>query len=160
MKPKPSTGKLPVLRPDLQVSFYHRLQTFRHSFLSEALGSTVVTLDISKVDRELAAYVGRKSLGKMASFGLRGEILFPVPLILRSRPSLLGYNRLLYGLSQKEFYRYAQIAPFKRLEESNEIRESLSPRLDSLCQSLIPRGNSCLKALPTSISALSGIFNS
>ena len=126
----------PVMKPDLQVSFYHRLQTFQHSYLSEALASTVSKLDIRKIDNELAVYAGTTGLSKLATFGIRGEVMYPVPCVISSRPSLLGYYRLLYGLSQKEFYRIPQIASFKRLEERNEFTPVLLSRLSTLCESL------------------------
>ncbi len=130
----------PVLHPDLQVSFYLRLRVFRNSYLSEALRATIERLDISRVDRELASLVKSASLARIASYGLRGEVLFPVPYVLSERPSLLGYYRLLYGISQKEFYRHSQISPFKRLEERNEITETLAPQVGNLCGSLIHTG--------------------
>ena len=134
---KDKAKPLPVLQPNLQISFYHRLQTFRHSHLSEALRKTIEKLDISQLDDELASYAGGKSLAKLASFGLRGEVLYPVPYTITARPSLLGYYRLLYGLSQKEFYRVSQMSSFKRLEERNEITDTLTKRLGDLCKSLV-----------------------
>ena len=144
---KQSSELIPVLKPNLQVSFYVRLQTFRHSYLSEALSATVKNLEITRIDKELAVYVEPKSLSKLASFGLRGEIVFPIPYILRARPSLLGYYRLLFGLSQKEFYRNNLVAGFKRLEDKNEIPDRLYTRLDELCRSLVATGVLLLQAI-------------
>jgi hypothetical protein len=133
---KKKITKFPLLKPDLQLSFYHRLQTFQHSYLAEALRSTVEKLDISKLDKELAKYVDTVSLKKLASFGIRAEVVFPVPYLLSSRPSLVGYYRLLFGFSQKEFYRVPGMSKFKRLEERNLISEETIPILPAFCQSL------------------------
>ena len=92
------------------------------------------------LDKELRRYAPSGSLRKVASFGLRGELFFPVPCLLRARPSLLGYYRLLYGFSQKEFYQPSAFALFKRLEERNQISNSAKPHIPELCKSLAEAG--------------------
>jgi hypothetical protein len=147
MKRSAQRKEFPILPPNLQISFYHTLQTYRYSYLSEALGTTIQKLNISRVDRELASYVNGKVLAKVASFGLRGEVLFPVPYVLTSQPSLVGYYRLLYGISQKEFYRTSELSPFKRLEERNDIPERLVPVLPAFCRSLIGTAHLLLEGI-------------
>jgi hypothetical protein len=133
---KKKSSIFPLIKPDLQISFYHRLETFRHSYLAEALGSTIQKLDISKLDDELAKYVDSNSHRKLASFGIRAEFVFPVPYLIIERPSLIGYYRLLFGLSQKEFYRVAPISKFKRLEENNTISKESLLLLPAFCKNL------------------------
>jgi len=137
MKLQAKGKSFPVLTPDLQISFYHRIKIFQNSYLAEALGQTVERLNISHLDKELAQYVKSSALAKIASFGLRGEVIFPVPYLLAAKPSLLGYYRLLYGVSQKEFYRSSQLSAFKRLEERDIVPDKLATRLGDLCLSLI-----------------------
>lgn len=137
MSKKMDDDQFPVIQPSLQISFYNRLQTLQHSYLGEALSQVIQSLEIPIIDSELARFVGKKCLQKIASFGLRGELFFPVPCLLRVRPSLLGYYRLLYGISQKEFYRHKRISSFKRLEEKNEITEKCDSQLTKLCNSLV-----------------------
>lgn len=50
----------PVLRPDLQVSFYHRVHALRNSYLQEAPAETVRNLDVSALDVALKAFVTRR----------------------------------------------------------------------------------------------------
>ncbi len=89
------------------------------------------------------AYVGEGYLKKLAQFGIRGEVFFPVPCILKAYPYLLGYYRLLYGLSQKEFYGKSPFNRFKRLEESGDIPGTISCEdIEKLCKSLI--GTACI----------------
>ncbi len=107
---KPEPGRLPVLQPNLQLSFYHRLQAIESLHLQPALETALRKLDLRALDRELAEYVGQKPLKRLASFGLRGEVFFPVPCILEANPFLLGYYRLLLGFSQKECYTRARSA--------------------------------------------------
>ncbi|MGD1119923.1 MAG: XcyI family restriction endonuclease [Dehalococcoidales bacterium] len=136
MQMKKKKDVFPLIKPDLQISFYHRLQTFRNSYLAEALSSTVKKSNIPKLDTELAKYVDAQSHTKLASFGIRAEVLFPVPSLIIERPSLVGYYRLLYGLSRKEFYRISVMSQFKRLEERNLISDEVKQVLPALCKCL------------------------
>lgn len=128
---------MPVLEPDLQVSFYYRLQSIRQLYLHEALRDTVQNVTVKEIDQELAQHVGESALRKTASFGLRGEVVFAVPCLLRANPYLLGYYRLLLGLSQKEFYSKGPFGSFKRMEESGEVSPTAAARLPALSASLI-----------------------
>jgi hypothetical protein len=129
--------KLPVLEPNLQVSFYYRLQNLRKLYLDEALRAAVEALDLSELDDQLAAYVSADRLKRVASFGLRGELFFPVPCMISQNPFLLGYYRLLLGFSQKELYTKRGFGRFRRLEESGEIPDALKSEIPALCRSLI-----------------------
>lgn len=106
----------PVLDPSLQISLHYRLQTIRNLYFKEALRDTVVKLEVGALDAELNQFVAPAALRRTASFGLRGELLFPVPVLLHANPFLLGYYRLLYGLSQKEFYNKGRFGRFKALQ--------------------------------------------
>ena len=127
---------LPVLEPNLQISFYFRLQEIRELYLHKALKETIKSLNITQLDQELSAYVKPERLKQVASFGLRGEVIFPVPYLLETNPFLLGYYRLLIGLSQKEFYNKGPFGRFKRLEDRGSITDSLRDELPALCSSL------------------------
>jgi hypothetical protein len=60
----------------------------------------------------------------LSAAGVRDEYLFPVPVVLEAKPSLIGYYRLLSGVSQKRFYDFGNgMGVFK----SMEIRDTLSP---------------------------------
>ena len=135
-KSKAAPRIFPTLKPDVQIDFYRRLQGLKNSYLSEALSLAVSETEIATIDSQLLQYAPSKSLQKIASFGLRGELFFAVPCLIQSRPSLLGYYRLLYGFSQKEFYRHRALGSFKRLEERNEITKSTRPHIGQLCECL------------------------
>ena len=107
----------PVLFPSLQLGFYQRLKEAQRAHLLPALLTQVSYLDIGQLDRELLEFAGSEKLAFMAQRGLRGELVFPVPYVLTSRPTLLGYYRLLLGFSQKEFYK-GPFSKFKRMESS------------------------------------------
>jgi hypothetical protein len=138
---------LPVLPPDLQIAFYTRLQAMRGLYLYDALSATVNKLNIPTIDKELAKFVEAKSLKKLAKFGLRGEVIFPVPCVLQCTPQLLGYYRLLCGHSQKEFYSKGPFGAFKTLEENGKIPAGLHLKITDLCLSLITTGQLLLDGL-------------
>jgi len=123
--------------PDLQLSFYKRLQEVRYTLLLDALLEIVAHSDIQSIDRQLAELVPRESLQKVAGWGLRGEIVFPVPALLSQGPKLLGYYRLLLGLSQKEFYgKVYGLSIFKAMEERGSLSDRHKAWLFDLCQCL------------------------
>ncbi len=129
-----------VCIPDLQISFYHRLREIEKLYLGAALSETIRYLNINTLDLELSKFVNPGSLTKVASFGLRGELFFPVPYLITANPYLLGYYRLLYGLSRKEFYSKSGFGKFEVLESRGKITPILSDLVINLCLSLITTG--------------------
>ena len=138
---------MPVLAPDLQIAFFHRLREVQGLYLDDALQRTVSSLDVVELDAQLARAVSRTSLTRVASFGIRGEVMFAVPCVLQACPFLLAYYRLLYGLSQKEFYKSGRFSRFKRMEELGEIPERVHEQLPDLCKALIGTGELLVAAM-------------
>ncbi len=138
---------LPILKPGLQAAFYFRLREIREKHLGDALASTVQRLDIAEIDRELSRFVSANAMRRVASFGLRAELVFPIPVILEANPFLLGYYRLLYGMSQKEFYQKGPFGSFRRLEDEGRLRSGHQDRMIPLCKSLVGTGEQLLGAL-------------
>ncbi|MBP8952414.1 MAG: XcyI family restriction endonuclease, partial [Armatimonadetes bacterium] len=122
------------------MAFFHHLQTLRGLYLQDALKRTVRRLDIGRLDTQLALFVEPVALQKVASFGLRGESVFPVPYLLEADPRLPGYYRLLYGLSQKEFCNAGPFGRFFALEDRGEVPPRAQAQLPALCRSLAATG--------------------
>ena len=122
--------------PQLQIDFAFALEHIRGMYLQEALGKAVVALEIAQVDIELAKFVPSDSLAKLAGHGLRGELMFAVPCVLRAEPRLLGYYRLLLGLSQKAFYGAAGVGRFRSMEESGSLNKAQEELLEPLYAAL------------------------
>lgn len=134
--------------PDLQIDFALNLAQVRKVYLQDALSETVRDLDIPILDRELAELVAAPSLAILASHGLRGEVLFPVPTILAANPRLIAYYRLLYGFSQKEFYTTATGASvFKSMEERGTINPRRVEELSEFCRSMCKAGAGLLAGI-------------
>jgi hypothetical protein len=127
--------------PELQVSFSAALFEMRTRFLQDALKEAVKTVAVPEMDKQLAEFVPSHSLSTLAAHGLRGELMFPIPIVLTAQPRLLGYYRLLYGYSQKEFYTAATgLIRFKAMEESGVTRAKAAADLPSLCTALCEAG--------------------
>jgi hypothetical protein len=123
--------------PELQIDFSGVLAKIRGEYLQDALAVTVKSLDVTEIDKELAQFVPKPSLTTLASHGLRGELMFPVPLVLTANPRLLGYYRLLYGYSQKEFYASETgVARFQSMEKRGSLTEANAHALPDLCRAL------------------------
>ena len=128
----------PVFKPDLQVSFFFRLKEIRERYLQDALRQAVANSNIAQLDDELRQIVDPGALQRVASAGLRGELVFPLPTLLTTSPFLLGYYRLLYGLSQKEAYRC--IGRFKKMEEEGVVPANAADDVPWLCKYLCKTG--------------------
>lgn len=130
-----------VPSPDGQIDFAAALEGIRGVYLQDALSETVKGLNIPDIDKELAALVPAHSLAMLAGYGLRGEMVFPVPVVLRANPRLLGYYRLLYGYSQKEFYKAEYgLGRFKGMEERGIIRRHIEIEIGELSKALCQAG--------------------
>lgn len=130
--------KICVPKPDLQIGFSYELQRFRNLYLQDALLATVSTMNIDLIDKELSKFVPNKYLAILAGEGLRGEIAFAVPCILTENPYLLGYYRLLLGISRKAFFTAELgLSQFVRMEDKGSI-DNIDPDLIVLlCKELI-----------------------
>jgi hypothetical protein len=123
--------------PDLQVAFALKLIEARSKLLQDALKSTVRALDIEELDKQLSKYAPKAGLSILASHGLRGELVFPVPLVLEVSPRLLGYYRLLFGYSQKLFYTTTTgMGRFKGMEERGVVAARVGSDLPTMCHHL------------------------
>lgn len=127
--------------PVAQIGFAAALSDYRTRYLQEALAATARGLSVSEIDRELAIFAPPAGLGILAAHGLRGELVFPVPAVLRANPRLLGYYRLLYGFSQKEFYTSASgLGCFKGMEDRGTIRKEIAGEIDALARAMCVTG--------------------
>ncbi|NJL28658.1 MAG: XcyI family restriction endonuclease [Thermoanaerobaculia bacterium] len=130
-------SNIQIPAPSLQLDFYRKLEDLRQTLLLDALLATVKHADIARIDHELGKLPAAKSLNLVASWGLRGEIVFATPYLLQQNPRLLGYYRLLLGFSQKQFYgKECGCGPFKSMEEKGRMSAPQESRLEELCSAL------------------------
>lgn len=134
--------------PQLQVDFAFALENIRESYLQQALAEVVGKLDIKTLDAELARFVPAAGLTKLASRGLRGELMFAVPCLLFANPRLLGYYRLLLGYSRKAFYTAEfGLSSFKTMEDDGTLSKNQAQRLDGLCAALVGSATALLDGI-------------
>lgn len=127
--------------PELQISFAGVLSELRALYLQDALRDAVAALRVPDIDAELAEFVPAHSLAALASHGLRGEMMFPVPSILNANPRLIGYYRLLYGYSRKEFFTTATgLSRFSSMEGRGVIGKGISASIPDLCREMCKAG--------------------
>jgi len=73
----------------------------------------------------------------LASVGIRDEEVFPIPSVLREKPTLVGYYRLLLGTSQKQFYGSGSgLGPFKAMEERGVLTAKAEAGLADFCREM------------------------
>jgi hypothetical protein len=103
----------------------------------DALGEALAEIDPSQIKNEVTTFVPEDAQRILASAGIRDEHVFPTPVILESKPTLLGYYRLLLGVPQKSFYRSETgMSRFRSMERRGVLNESQRKMLPILCQSL------------------------
>jgi len=135
-------GLIKIPDPDLQIDFTESLLRIRNEYLQDALMKTVENMGVSQINDELDEMVPGTPLSALARHGLRGELVFPVPCILRANPCLLGYYRLLLGHSKKLFYSgRTGASSFRSMEEDGKVTSGNDPKVRDLCEALI--GSCC-----------------
>lgn len=138
------------LSPELQISFWYRLQNIKERYFVDALSKTVSEISVDILALDLKDYVDDSSRQLVASLGIRDEMLFMLPCVIRKNPQLIAYYRLLFGLSQKELYK-GQYSKFKKLEEDGVISSNTDKFIGVLCIRFI----ACAKALLFELTNLS-----
>lgn len=99
------------------------------------------------LNRQLDENAPSSDLQSLASRGIRGELLFPVPCLLEANPRLLGYYRLLMGYSQKEFYNKAKLGRFSSMEDKGVIAAKTHEEIGELCRAFCERGSELLAGI-------------
>lgn len=123
--------------PNQQIAFSIALTEARQQYLQEALARALETSDLEVIDRELVHLAPRPVLNALARQGLRGELLFAVPALLRANPRLIAYYRLLLGYSQKEFFTAATgAACYKTAESEGRLTAKAAQGLEDYCRTL------------------------
>lgn len=124
---------------DKPIDLYEALVIARRLQLQPALGRAVSDVGVRTIDEELRALVPAEALNHVARLGMRGERIFPVPSILEYAPPLIGYYRMLLGISKKDFGDRNKLGygPWKNAEESGTIPSRLIPALPRLCKAFI-----------------------
>jgi XcyI restriction endonuclease len=119
------------LSPSRQVVFHQILVAARKSLLMDALSEALGQLDPAITKKQIIDYVPADAQKILAAAGIRDEHVFPIPAVLEKKPTLIGYYRLLLGISQKRFYRKGTgMGLFKSMETRGLLNPKKRPDLE------------------------------
>jgi hypothetical protein len=126
----------------------------RKTVLLDALSEALGELDQSTAKREILVYVPADIQKLLAASGIRDEHIFPLPAVLEKKPTLVGYYRLLLGISQKRFYRHGTgMSPFKSMETRGYLNPNKRPDLEYFCGTMAERLADLIRQISPKITA-------
>jgi len=120
-----------------QVQFYQLLVAARKQWFMDALSDALGKVEQAVVKQQTSKYVPADVQKILAAAGIRDEHVFPIPVVIEAKPSLIGYYRLLLGSPQKSFYSGATgMGIFKSMEESGAASERHKARIPEFCTAM------------------------
>lgn len=136
------------ISPDTAISLFEALFTARALQLQPALDNAVQAVGVPTIDAELHRLVPTPALNYLARLHLRGELVFPIPSIILHAPRLIGYYRMLLGISKKDFSQKNKLGYGRWLnaEVKDELPRKLVPFVEELCEALITPLNELVEA--------------
>jgi hypothetical protein len=137
---KPTDTEKPTLNPPSsarQVRFYQLLVAARKQWFMDALSDALGKIDQKIIKGQITEYVPEDVQKILAAAGLRDEYVFPVPVVVEMKPSLIGYYRLLLGAPQKSFYKGSTgMGRFKFMEERGTMSKNAQYHLPDFCRAM------------------------
>ena len=120
-----------------QVRFYQLLVAARKQWFMDALSEALGQLEQNVIQKQLGKLVPSDVRKMLAAAGLRDEYVFPLPAVIETKPSLVGYYRLLLGAPQKSFYKSSTgMGRFKSMEELGTISEKQKTYVGHFCAAM------------------------
>lgn len=120
--------------PSRQIAFHQLLVAARKTWLKDALAEVLRHVPPSVVKAEICEFVPPDAQKMLAAAGVRDEHVFPVPAVLQAQPTLVGYYRLLLGVSQKAFYGSGTgLGRFKTMETRGTLAARQEEGLPEFC---------------------------
>lgn len=142
------------LSPARQVIFHQMLVAARKTVLMEALSEALSSVDPTVIKEQIIKRVPVDVQTILAASGVRDEHVFPVPAILEQKPTLVGYYRLLLGISQKRFYRPgAGMSGVKSMEMRGVVAAKNPPDLNRFCSVMTEHLAELVRQISPAISA-------
>ena len=122
------------LNASRQVIFHQMLVAARKTVLIDALSEALGLIDPTIIKKQILEYVPVDAQRVLAASGIRDEHVFPLPSVIERKPTLIGYYRLLLGVSQKRFYRSGTgMSPYKSMETRGVLNSRNPPDLGQFC---------------------------
>jgi len=115
---------IPVPDNSRQIAFHELLVVARQDWLIDAVKEALGKADPDRLRDELAAFVPADVHQLLAIAGLPDEYVFPLPVVLEAKPTLVGYYRLLLGLPRKSFYGSGTgMGKFRGMEDGGSVSQ-------------------------------------
>lgn len=131
-----SKGKGP-LSAAKQLEFHPLLVAARKTKLAPAVSEAAAECSQAKLRAEIAKIGDRRVLKLAAASGIRDEHVVAVPRLLRQKPTVIGYYRLLAGISKKQFYHGSGgFGALEAMEEGGAMTTTHDALLDAACSEL------------------------
>lgn len=130
---------MPIRPPSAsrQIRFHQLLVAARKSWLIDALTDALSRVDPNEIKQQISRYISPDVQKILAAAGIRDEYVFPVPLLLEAKPSLVGYYRLLLGVPQKGFYAgETGMGLFKSMETLDALNDRQRDALPEFCSAI------------------------
>ena len=103
----------------------------------DALSDVLGRVDPNTLKMQLTTYVPTDAQQILAAAGVRDEHVFPTPIVLEAKPTLVGYYRLLLGVSQKSFYGTGTgMGQFSRMEARGVLTDRQREALPEFCRAM------------------------
>ncbi len=151
----PAAHILKVPSASRQVFFHQLLVAARKQWLLDALSDAVSRVDPNQLKRELTIYIPADVQRLLAGAGIRDEQVFPVPIVLEAKPTLIGYYRLLLGVPQKWFYAGdTGMGQFKSMEMRGRLTERQKARLPEFCKAMTAALSELVRQMSPTITVL------
>ena len=123
--------------PLRQIAFHQHLLAARKTWLVDALSEALKNVDPKILKDQLGECAPPDGLRVVAGAGIRDEHVFPTPVVLENKPTLVGYYRLLLGASQKAFYGTTTgMSPFKSMETAGTLNDRQRTLLPEFCRAM------------------------
>lgn len=120
-----------------QLGFHLLLLGARKTVLQDALLEAVSIVNPIELKRQLSKLIPREIQQLLASANIRDELIFPAPILLKAKPTLVGYYRLLLGIPQKSFYAAGTgMGVMKKMETQGTIGPRQEAALVDFCRAM------------------------
>lgn len=132
-----SEAEIVIFSAARQIAFHQLLAGARKTWLIDALSEALGRVDPNTLKGQLSTYVPVDVQQLLAAAGVRDEHVFPTPIVLETQPALVGYYRLLLGVSQKLFYRSGTgMGRFRSMETRGTINSRQKAGLPEFCEAM------------------------
>lgn len=137
-----------------QVSFHELLIAARKTWTVDALHEALARIEPNLLKKQLSIYAPNDIQKILASLGIRDEEVIPTPIVLESQPTLVGYYRLLTGVSQKGFYSNGTgMGPFQRMENGGTVTPITRKLLPKFCKEMSSILSDLIRSISPALSA-------